>query len=394
MEVEDLLLDSIQDAIDGDVDFEVVADYYELLLRLHHSRYLRPRIPMPFSTDLRDRVLSGYNDEQFRNILRVTPGQFNILVGIIRDNIQFQADNPFIPQAPVEVQLKVALFRLGTKGVSIKKVAWVFGVSDGSVSVYTWRCIHALVSLEREYICWPNRERKQEVSAWFDEHKYFPDIIGVIDGITFPFQSAPEYETVAWITRKCDYAMGATGVCDHQGIFTYFSTGYIGSMHDSVAYKNTDLHMDQEAYFQGRQRLMADAAYGISPTIMPRYKNATGDQLTFNYLHGSARSKIENAFGMLKMKFQSLQNLPVPVKNAEDIDKTADWVLACVVLHNFIRMNAHYLDHLEERLYFPAEDLVDDDNPEVAAARGNERQLGVQRRDEVKEYVLARYRHR
>lgn len=46
---------------------------------------------------------------------------------------------------------------------------------------------------------------------------------------------------------------------------------------------------------------------------------------------------IENAFGMLKLKFQSLQNLPVQVNTLTDMDKVASWIMACVVLHNLER---------------------------------------------------------
>lgn len=46
---------------------------------------------------------------------------------------------------------------------------------------------------------------------------------------------------------------------------------------------------------------------------------------------------IENAFGMLKVKFQSLQNLPIQVNHLKDMDKVASWILACIVLHNYVQ---------------------------------------------------------
>ncbi|KAG0289140.1 hypothetical protein BGZ97_006564 [Linnemannia gamsii] len=57
-------------------------------------------------------------------------------------------------------------------------------------------------------------------------------------------------------------------------------------------------------------------------------------------MHGSARASIENAFGMLKLKFQSLQNLPVQINSEADMDRAASWVMACVVLHNLVRRDA------------------------------------------------------
>ncbi|KAF9368963.1 hypothetical protein CPB97_004039 [Podila verticillata] len=75
-----------------------------------------------------------------------------------------------------------------------------------------------------------------------------------------------------------EYAMGGTAVSDHCKVFIYFSTGYVGSMHDSQAYKNTELFLSKDEYFQGMDYLLADAAYALSPTVIPRYKNATDDQ--------------------------------------------------------------------------------------------------------------------
>jgi len=155
--------------------------------------------------------------------------------------------------------------------------------------------VYAIEELAAEFIVWPDQERKVEIRSWFRKHKCFPNAIGAVDGVPFPFDAALEYETKAWNTRKMEYAMGATGVCDHKGLFTYFSADYVGSMHDSQAYKNIDLYHNVAQYFQGEDYLLADAAYVLSTTLIPRYSNAIGDQLEFNTLHGSARVKIEHA---------------------------------------------------------------------------------------------------
>ncbi|KAG0350799.1 hypothetical protein BGX24_008019, partial [Mortierella sp. AD032] len=93
-------------------------------------------------------------------------------------------------------------------------------------------------------------------------------------------------------------------------------------------------------YFQGHEYLLADAVYALSQSVLSRYRSGEGDQVLFNSLHGSAQATIENAFGMLKLKFQSLQNLPIQINDPEDMDKVASWIMACVVLHNFVRTDA------------------------------------------------------
>ncbi|KAF9176203.1 hypothetical protein BGZ50_001440, partial [Haplosporangium sp. Z 11] len=65
--------------------------------------------------------------------------------------------------------------------------------------------------------------------------------------------------------------MGATGICDHDGVFIAFSTGYYGSWHDSSAYKTTQLYLEKHLYFQDQEHLLGDAAYKSSPTLMTGY---------------------------------------------------------------------------------------------------------------------------
>lgn len=122
----------------------------------------------------------------------------------------------------VVIQLKVALFHLGTKGISTAKVAWIFGVSEGSVHLYTWRCVHAIEDLMSLFVVWPDQDRKRVIANAFKIKHAFPQVIGAVDSVPFPFDCAPSYQLQAWITQKCTYAMGATAVCDHEGRFIYF----------------------------------------------------------------------------------------------------------------------------------------------------------------------------
>lgn len=73
--------------------------------------------------------------------------------------------------------------------------------------------------------------------------------IGAVDGITFLFSTPPSWETQTWNTRKGNYAMGGTGVCDHLGRFTYFSTSYFGSFNDFYAHKRTQLFSPIQTIF-------------------------------------------------------------------------------------------------------------------------------------------------
>ncbi|KAF9092283.1 hypothetical protein BGX29_010531 [Mortierella sp. GBA35] len=199
--------------------------YYDILLYLHTTRYLNPRQRMPFSTVLREDILPQYSPDKFQRILRLTPLQLDRLVGLIQDSEHFKPKDPARPQAPIKTQLMVALYRLGTKGLSTHKVAFTMGIGQGTVNLYTWRCIYAIEELQSKFIVWPDQARKAVISSWFKHEKGFPNGIGAVDGVPLPFESAPHYDTASWNTRKFVHAMGCTAVCDHQGHFTYVSTG-------------------------------------------------------------------------------------------------------------------------------------------------------------------------
>ncbi|KAF8930737.1 hypothetical protein BGZ47_000409 [Haplosporangium gracile] len=73
--------------------------YSQILSQLYASRYLKPRMRMPFSTVLRDQVLSRYAFDKFKNIIRLTPKQFDDLLALIQDHRVFRSLNPAHPQA-------------------------------------------------------------------------------------------------------------------------------------------------------------------------------------------------------------------------------------------------------------------------------------------------------
>ncbi|KAG0044380.1 hypothetical protein BGZ89_006077 [Linnemannia elongata] len=283
---------------------------YLAIKTLYESRYLAPRYRLPVSSDLRDRVLDAYSSTRFKDIIRLTREQFDQLITLVSPSQHFggmgQDEPEDVQSASIILQMKVALFCLGTKGVSVKKVAFIFGVSAGSVLAYTWRCIFASEELVPQFVVWPDMKKKRTIKAFYLKRYGFPHVVGAVDGVPFPFDRAPAYQSQAWITRKCYYAMGATAVCDHVGRFTA-----------------PTLFKSEANYFQGHEYLLADAPYALSQSVLSRYRSGEGDQVLFYSLHGSARATIENSFGMLKLKFQSLQNLPIQINTRVDMDKVA-----------------------------------------------------------------------
>jgi hypothetical protein len=88
---------------------------------------------------------------------------------------------------------------------------------------------------------------------------------------------APSFGRDAFVTRKSNFALGATGVCNDRAVFTFFTTGYTGSRHDSSAYQNTPLYRKKSNYFSNDDHLIGDATYAFipNPYHRPQRKKAT-----------------------------------------------------------------------------------------------------------------------
>jgi hypothetical protein len=83
----------------------------------------------------------------------------------------------------------------------------------------------------------------------------------------------------------------------------------------------------------------------LSPYRQTRYhiqdfQNAAepqGMKETFNYAYSSLRNVIERAFGVLKMKWRILLEIPSYLAETQ-----THIICACMVLHNFIRLNGEF----------------------------------------------------
>ncbi|POV97231.1 hypothetical protein PSTT_15212 [Puccinia striiformis] len=96
------------------------------------------------------------------------------------------------PQRPVQEQLMITLKRFGCygNGVAVGFLARFFRVGQGTVELYTNRCIMAILRLKSGMLKWPNAdERKLTQKDYADEG--FDGCVGLIDGSLIPLFDAP-----------------------------------------------------------------------------------------------------------------------------------------------------------------------------------------------------------
>ena len=94
------------------------------------------------------------------------------------------------------------------------------------------------------------------------------------------------------------------GVCDNKLLFTDVYAGEVGSIHDALLLRRSDLYQRMEstpALFPNNSHLIGDLAYPIRQHLMVGFKNngrLTPAQHKFNRSLSSARSSIERAYAL------------------------------------------------------------------------------------------------
>ena len=122
---------------------------------------------------------------------------------------------------------------------------------------------------------------------------------------------------------------------------------------------------------------LADSGYANAPGFLTPYRGAryhlkewgngrsapTGPEEYFNMKHSSARNVIERAFGLWKKRFVILRSA-----SFYDVDTQNDIILACALVHNFLRMHSKedlmewYDNRDDEELLDDDFDISDDEN--------------------------------
>lgn len=145
--------------------------------------------------------------------------------------------------------------------------------------------------------------------------------------------------------------------------------------------------MSPELYFSPGEYLLGDKAYTLTKYMMTPYKSPAAeraDNKRFNRCLSNIRVDIEHAFGILKGRWYSLNSLRVRLTTQRRYEFAIRWIMACVILHNLTIAAQDEWD----------DPFVDDcDDPEENEAAGSSRdrpdQTGTQKRDFMKNVVLA-----
>ena len=188
-----------------------------MLQTIRSTRYLNPREPVPKLDKPSLSLVWEYAKDpaqhgRFLHMLRVSPHVFQVIVELIKDHPVFH-NHSNNPQAPVQDQLAVTLFRMGRFGnaASLEDIAREAGCSEGSVEAYTDRCFEAIMSLHHMFVRPLTPEEKEREKGWIDEQVGFKGLWRegwvMYDGTIVVLYARPGLDGDAYYTRKCNYGL-------------------------------------------------------------------------------------------------------------------------------------------------------------------------------------------
>lgn len=274
----------------------------------------------------------------FKSHFRMSPDVFEIVLGRIANNHNFQKDYHHGGRQKVDVEkmVLIAIWTLATPE-SYRSVGDRFGVTKSMV----FHCLHSTVKAILEDLCrlfikWPLQHEKQMISTSFNKYG-LSGVIGVIDGCHIPIKKPLEHPS-DYFNRKKFYSMILQGVCKNDLSFIDVDVRWPGGVHDARVLRTSSIYPIGAQLCGDNYYILGDSAYPVLSWLIPPFKNnghLTPAEVYFNKMLSKTRVKIEHAFGALKGRFRRLKEF-LDIKETQNI---ANIIVASCVLHNICIMN-------------------------------------------------------
>jgi hypothetical protein len=264
---------------------------------------------------------------------------------LIKDSSLFVNPSPFSPsqQRSVYFQLFVCLTNLTGDGDGgcIDRIAELFNIGHGTITNYTERFIAAINEHADEFVVWPDSVQRAALSTIGEQRYGFPGFIASCDGTLIGLRRAPvfaEYPEAYCHPRHKHYGFNCLFWVDHHGTIMRFTCNWPASASDQTIFDASDFAKNPWRYLKEQEEyIFVDLGFKKETFAVPPYKGKEGKlqwNKKFNKAQRMGRVKVEHANGVIKARFGSLNNIPIDIRSAKDYDRCAEWIRACVVLHN------------------------------------------------------------
>lgn len=290
--------------------------------------------------------------QEFQATLRMPPAVYNNLLNLLRPGLQKKHTNFRAPISPLQ-RLSITM-RYIALGESFRSISQQFRVGLSTVREivkHTCQCI--ISTMMQDYMKTPDStEDWLSIADDFETKWNFPHCIGAIDGkhvrIVAPRNSGSLYynykeffSIILLAVVNADYefifvSVGAEGKASDGGVFNM--SGLKQHMEDP----QNPLNIPPPSHVHGipgrlPYYLVSDDAFKLDRYMQKPFPGyaLTRKQKIFNYRLSRARRIVENTFGILSCRFRLLRrSIEVHPDTGQEI------VMACCLLHNYLRKNA------------------------------------------------------
>ena len=283
----------------------------------------------------------------FRNFTRLEPALFDEVLGRIGPRITRQ-DTRYRDSLAPGLKLAVTLRHLAT-GNSYVDLAYSFRVSNNSISVFVPQVCQAILDefLEEAVPIPTTQEDWRRISEEFRRRWNVPHACGALDGKHVAIKR-PAHTGSQYYNYKGFFSIVLMGLVDANYRFIWADVGGVGSQSDAQIYNASEL---REVLESGEINLpdpdplpnddrphpyffLADDAFALKTYMLKPFsrRNMTYQERIANYRISRARRVVENAFGIMALRWQILLGtMQLRPENCQLVVKT------CMVLHNLLR---------------------------------------------------------
>ncbi|KAF8839689.1 hypothetical protein BDN67DRAFT_990751 [Paxillus ammoniavirescens] len=142
-------------------------------------------------------------------------------------------------------------------GTCLEDIAWIAGISEGSVEPFTEWCFKAIESLHDAFVCMPMAEEKEFEKVWMDNRGWV-----MYDGTIVVLYTKPGLNGDAYFTQKFNYGLNLQiGNLPSNLWIVDYAHGLTGSAHDASAFEQTAAVRHTDWFFQGDEFAWVNSAY-------------------------------------------------------------------------------------------------------------------------------------
>ena len=314
--------------------------------------------------------LERNDPRSYRNFTRCAPELFQFILQGISPRIRRRPNNyrpAGRPGAQLEPGLMLAVtLRYLASGSMYTDLQWGFRLAPNTISEVVREVCQAIVDhFWDEFIVTPRAEAEwRAVADTFKRRWNFDHTLGAIDGKHVAIQKPPHAGSEFYNYKKF-HSIIIMAVVDANYKFIWLDIGTNGSAGDAHIWNNSQLKLGLSTdrlnippaepltgdttdipFF-----LIGDDAFALEEFLMKPYgqRNLSRQERIFNYRLSRARRVVENAFGIMAMRFRVLTTT---MRHSPQIATLI--TSACCVLHNIIRdrypvMQAPMLDREDQQ---------------------------------------------